>query len=415
MTLDRRARSIAIVFAVLVIVAAGIGAAVWLRPSPESTTSPTAASMAPPAPAVVTITPAPNARDVDPLGSVSVTARGGTLTDVRMLNDQGEPVPGIMTPDDVAWKPGVPLGYGRSYTLTAASRGDDGTPGTQVSTFSTLTPGNQTKVTLTQTSGAALRDGATYGVGTVIVAHFDEPITDQVAAERRLKVTTTPAVRGSWYWVDDQNAHWRPENYYAPGTRIVVDANVYGAELGADLYGQEDTRTAFTIGDSHVSIADDDTKQITVFDNGQVARVIPTSMGMGGTETVAGQTLSFWTQSGTYTVMDKANPVIMDSSTYGLPVNSRLGYKESINYAVRLSNDGIYVHQLDSTVWAQGNTNMSHGCLNVNADNAEWFYDFSQPGDVFEVRNTGGEPLQLSQNGDWSVPWAQWLQGSALA
>ncbi|MGB5112557.1 MAG: Ig-like domain-containing protein [Mycobacterium sp.] len=410
MTLDRRTRSIAIVAAVLV-VAAGVAAAVWLTPSPTSTTSTASVATASPTPASVTITPSPNARDVDPLGAVSVMARGGTLTDVRMINDQGAPVPGIMTPDDVAWKPGVALGYGRSYTVTAASRGDDGTPATQVSTFSTLTPGNQTKVTLTQTSGALLQDGGTYGVGTVIVAHFDESITDQVAAERRLKVTTTPAVRGSWYWVDDQNAHWRPADYYTPGTRIVVDANIYGAQLGAGLYGQEDTRTTFTIGDSHVSIADDNTKQITVFENGRVVRVIPTSMGMGGTETVAGQTLSFWTQSGTYTVMDKANPVIMDSSTYGLPVNSRLGYKESINYAVRLSNDGIYVHQLDSTVWAQGNTNMSHGCLNVNADNAEWFYDFSQPGDVFEVRNTGGEPLQLSQNGDWSVPWAQWLHG----
>lgn len=91
----------------------------------------------------------------------------------------------------------------------------------------------------------------------------------------------------------------------------------------------------------------------------------------------------------------------------------RLGYKEAINYAVRLSNDGIYIHQLDSTVWAQGNTNVSHGCLNVNSGNAQWFYDLSQPGDVVEVRNTGGQPLQVWQNGDWSLPWGKWLAGSA--
>ncbi len=65
----------------------------------------------------------------------------------------------------------------------------------------------------------------------------------------------------------------------------------------------------------------------------------------------------------------------MNTSTYGLPINFRLGYKETINCAVRLSNDGIYVHHLESTVWAHGNTNVSHGCLNVNADNAQWFYD----------------------------------------
>ncbi|MGH3802888.1 MAG: L,D-transpeptidase family protein, partial [Pseudonocardiaceae bacterium] len=59
-------------------------------------------------------------------------------------------------------------------------------------------------------------------------------------------------------------------------------------------------------------------------------------------------------------------------------------------------------------------TNVSHGCLNLGPDNARWFYDFSVPGDIVEVRNTGGEPLEQWQNGDWSVPWDQWLTGSAL-
>ena len=94
--------------------------------------------------------------------------------------------------------------------------------------------------------------------------------------------------------------------------------------------------------------------------------------------------------------MDKANPVIMDSSTFGLPINSRLGYRETIPYATRISTDGIYLHQLNATVWAQGNTDTSHGCLNLNGDNATWFFDFSVPGDIVEVRNTGGPPLQLS-------------------
>jgi len=82
--------------------------------------------------------------------------------------------------------------------------------------------------------------------------------------------------------------------------------------------------------------------------------------------------------------------------------------------ATRISTDGIYLHELEDTVWAQGNTNVSHGCLNLSADNARWFYDFSQPGDVVEVRDTGGAPLEIWQNGDWGVPWQQWLAGSAL-
>jgi lipoprotein-anchoring transpeptidase ErfK/SrfK len=366
------------------------------------------------APARVAITPEPNAKNVEPVAHVMVSAKTGTLTNVQMVNDEGKPVAGVMTPDDTVWKPTVALGYGRTYTLTVASRGPSGVPATNVSSFSTLQPPNQTKVSFTTTSESALQDGGTYGVGTVVVAHFDEQVGDRAAAERQLVVTTNPSVQGSWFWVDDQNVHWRPEHYYAPGTTVTAEAKIYGLPMGNGLFGQEDTRVSFRIGNAHVSVADDATKQVSVFDNGALVRTMPTSMGMGGTQTIGGQTLSFWTPPGVYTVLDKGNPVIMDSSTFGLPKNSRLGYRETINYATRISTDGIYLHELESTVWAQGHTDTSHGCLNLNADNAKWFYDFSQPGDVVEIRNTGGPPVQLSQNGDWTVPWAQWTQGSAL-
>jgi lipoprotein-anchoring transpeptidase ErfK/SrfK len=374
----------------------------------------TAETSASPVPAFVTVTPPPAAQDVSPAARVLVRASAGTLTDVQMVNEDGKAIAGILTPDSEVWKPAVPLGYGRTYTLTIRSRGLTGMPAAQTSTFSTLTPGDQAAVELTTTSGASLVDGATYGVGTVIVARFDEPIEDRAAVERRLVVTTNPRVAGSWYWVDDQTAHWRPQRYYASGTTVTVDANIYGAALGGGVYGEDDRHVSFRIGDAHVSIADDNTKQVSVYDNGKLVRTMPTSMGMGGTETIGGTTLSFWTPPGIYTVMDKANPVIMDSSTFGLPINSRLGYRETIPYATRISMDGIYLHQLNATVWAQGNTDTSHGCLNLNSDNAQWFFNFSVPGDVVEVRNTGGKPLQLSQNGDWTLPWDQWRKGSAL-
>jgi lipoprotein-anchoring transpeptidase ErfK/SrfK len=364
-------------------------------------------------PAALSILPPAGATDVSPSGRVLVTANSGTLDTVQLVNDAGKAVPGVMTPDAKAWKPTTQLGYGRTYTLTIAARGPGGMPSRQTSSFTTLTPSNQTELYLETTAGGLLQDGATYGVGTVVVAKFDEPIDNKANAEGHLVVTTNPPVAGSWNWIDDQTAHWRPQKYYTQGTSITVTADIYGAPLGDGLYGQDNEQVSFRIGDSHVSIADDTTKQVSVFDNGNLVRTMPTSMGMGGTETIGGTTLSFWTPPGIYTVMDKANPVIMDSSTFGLPINSRLGYRETIPYATRISPDGIYLHQLNATVWAQGNTNTSHGCLNLNGDNAKWFYDFSVPGDVVEVRNTGGRPLQLRQNGDWSVPWDQWRKGSA--
>jgi lipoprotein-anchoring transpeptidase ErfK/SrfK len=402
-------------FAVFVVL--GVAGAIQIASLPSCVNGacarPGIAAKAPGA-AQITITPGAGAQNVDPLAHVMVKADAGTLTDVRMVNESGKSVQGVMTPDNSTWKPTVPLGYGRTYTLTATGRGADGAAATQVSSFSTLRPSNQTKITFTTTSEAALRDGGTYGVGTVVVAHFDEQIADRAAAERQLSVTTNPQVQGSWFWVDGQNAHWRPEHYYAPGTTVTAEAKIYGIALGDGLFGQDDSRVSFRIGDAHISIADDATKQVSVFDNGALVRTMPTSMGMGGTENAAGRTISLWTPSGVYTVLDKGNPVVMDSSTFGLPKNSRLGYRETINYATKISTDGIYLHELDATVWAQGHQDTSHGCLNLNADNAKWFYGFSVPGDVVEVRNSGGPPLQLAQNGDWTLSWDQWRQGSAL-
>lgn len=99
-----------------------------------------------------------------------------------------------------------------------------------------------------------------------------------------------------------------------------------------------------------------------------------------------------------YIVLDKANPVVMDFSTYGLPINSRRGYRETPYYATRISTDGVYLHQLESTLWApKGITNVSHGCLNLDVEEARRFSEVSRPGDIVEVRDTGGEPLQVAE------------------
>ena len=413
----RRNMLLAIHLAVLLVMVIAMTGALSCPPrlcAHDADSAPATSSVAPPpVPVALSMNPGPDAQNVDPLAPVTVTATAGSLLTVQMVNDVGKPVEGVTTPDNMVWKPTVPLGYGRTYTVTATGRGTDETTRALVSTFTTLVPGNQTALRLTTTGNQDLLEGGTYGIGTVVVARFDEPIPDRAAAQRALRVTTSPPVEGAWTWVNDATAHWRPQNYYAPGTTVTVAANIYGVPLGEGLYGQADTGVRFRIGDAHISIANDITKQVSVFSNGQLMRTMPTSMGMGGSETIGGRTISFWTQPGTYTVMDKANPVVMDSSTYGLPINSRLGYKETINWATRISTDGIYLHALEDTVWAQGNTNVSHGCLNLSAENARWFYDFSQPGDVVEVRDTGGAPLELWQNGDWSVPWSQWLAGSA--
>ena len=59
----------------------------------------------------------------------------------------------------------MPLGYGRTYTVTATARGADQTTRALVSSFTTLVPGNQTAVRLTTTGNRDLMPGGTYGSG----------------------------------------------------------------------------------------------------------------------------------------------------------------------------------------------------------------------------------------------------------
>lgn len=151
-----------------------------------------------PQPAVVTVSVADGAIDVDPVAPVQVRVAKGTLISLSMVNGVGKLVDGVVAPDRSLWTSAEPLGYGKTYTVTVTSRGATGTTATQTSTFTTVQPRNQTKVYLLTTGGHSLHDEGSYGVGTVVVAHFDEPVADRVAAERHLSVTTSPPVTGSW-------------------------------------------------------------------------------------------------------------------------------------------------------------------------------------------------------------------------
>ncbi|MBP0685732.1 L,D-transpeptidase, partial [Mycobacterium tuberculosis] len=81
----------------------------------------------------------------------------------------------------------------------------------------------------------------------------------------------------------------------------------------------------------------------------------PTSMGKADTPT----------PNGTYVIGEKLASMVMDSSTYGVPVDSPEGYRTPVQYATRMSYSGIFVHAAPWSVWAQGSQNVSHGCLNV--------------------------------------------------
>ena len=419
-TLSCVAGAAAIAF-VLAACSAGNGAATIAAPiavtppSGASTGSPTAH---PPAPAAVITTSVVSTKSVNPAAPLSVSVAGGQLTSVKIVNAAGTVVTGAMNTAGSSWTASEALGYSKTYTLTASAVNPDGKPASTSKTFTTLTPANMTMPYLQILGGAPMTNGATYGVGIVPVVHFDEPITNKAAAMKALLVTTTPHVPGAWYWVDNSNVHFRPQNYWPTGTKVTLTANVYGVEVGTGLYGQSDVSASFTIGRKQLTIANDNAPQINKVNvynaAGTLLRSMNTSMGEHTGETVNGNYINFYTPYGNYTVLDHENPAIMSSASYGLPANAPGGYApEPIYYSTKISTDGIYLHELDTTVWAQNHGyDVSHGCLNLDQANAIWFFDHSIPGDPVVIHGTKGAPqVQLWEGGDWSVPWSTWAAG----
>ena len=85
-----------------------------------------------------------------------------------------------------------------------------------------------------------------------------------------------------------------------------------------------------------------------------------------------------------------------------------------VNYATQMSYSGIYVHGAPWSVWAQGNTNTSHGCINVTEEAAQWFMNNTKRGDIVVVKNTTAGTLPAYDGlGDWNMSWEEWSAGNA--
>ena len=328
---------------------------------------------------------------------VTVSAEDGVLGAVTMTNAAGEQVAGRLSPDGLTWSTTEPLGYNKRYTIDARSVGLGGQTNRQMK-FETHSPANLTMPYLLP------GDGETVGIGQPVAIRFDENIPDRVAAERAIKVTTDPPVEGAFYWLNNREVRWRPKNYWKPGTTVEVKVNTYGVDLGDGLFGQDNVSTRFTIGDAVIATADDDTKVLTVRVNGEIVKTMPISMGKNSTPT----------NNGTYIIGDRFSHLVMDSSTYGVPVNSPNGYRTEVDFATQMSYSGIYVHAAPWSVGSQGYDNVSHGCLNVSTGNAQWFFNNTKRGDIVEVINTVGSTLPGTDGlGDWNIPWEQWRAGNA--
>ena len=107
-------------------------------------------------------------------------------------------------------------------------------PSTVTTTFRTqnLTLAEQTYPTLYPLKGSQV------GVGMPVIVTFDVPVKNRREFEKNLHVTSSPAQEGSWHWYHSREVRFRPKNYWKPGTKVTVAANINGLNAGGGVYGQ---------------------------------------------------------------------------------------------------------------------------------------------------------------------------------
>ena len=354
---------------------------------------------APPASPTLTFSPEASATDVLPTAPVRATVADGWFQKVSLTNAEGKAVAGVLNRDRTEFVVTEPLGYGAVYTWAGSVVGRDGKAGPVTGKFNTIKP------TVVVNGQFQLSDGQTVGVAAPIILQFDAPIADKAAVQKALSVTTTPPVEGSWAWLPDEaegsRVHWRSREYYPAGTTVHVEAKLYGVDFGDDNYGAGDSTLDFSIGRRQVVKADAASHRIQVITDGGVLFDFPCSYGEADLPRNV-------TRSGTHVVTEKYSDFYMS--------NAAAGYSNiHERWAVRISNNGEFIHANPASSGAQGNTNVTNGCINLSTDDAEQYYYTAIYGDPVEVTGTS---IDLSYSDgdiwDWAVDWDTWVSMSAL-
>jgi lipoprotein-anchoring transpeptidase ErfK/SrfK len=346
-------------------------------------------------PAVVTYGAA---ADVAPLDPVSVTVADGTFADVSLVAPDGTAVPGRLDAGRTRWTSAGPLAYATTYTWRGVATGTDGSATPLAGTVTTVTPKREVRGVIN------IGDGRVVGVAAPIAIQFDAHVENRAAVQKALTVTTSVPVEGAWGWLPDEGGgsrvHWRPKQYWPAGTEVTVEARLFGAPYGGGAWGARDVTSTFSVGPAQIVKADVTSHRIVVVRDGRTVADFPASYGL---DTDPARN----TRSGIHVVTEKFENRRM--------VSEQFDYDVQMQWAVRMSNNGEFIHANPNTTSVQGSVNVSHGCVNLSTADAKNYYDMARYGDPVEVSGSG---VALSARDgdiwDWTLSWEQWRRLSAL-
>jgi len=124
-------------------------------------------------------------------------------------------------------------------------------------------------------------------------------------------------VEGAWAWIKHDDGRWgldyRTKDYWPAGTQIHFSAKLYGVQLAPGAYGAADVTSDFTIGRNQVVLADANSHNLVVQQDGFTVASYDASYGSGDLINDPNRV----TRCGTHIVMDKQENTLMSNPAYG--------------------------------------------------------------------------------------------------
>lgn len=355
-----------------------------------------------PTPQAATITAAGLENGSVPFGAPVTLNASARLRALVVKDGDGHEISGSLAKGGTTWVSTALIGPDESWSWTATTSSGATSHGTVASTAATRT------VRATANIGV----DKTVGIAAPVVVNFGAKVTDKANVEKHLRVLMRPAgsqgawkeATGSWAWLPDNapnsTVHFRTKKYWPAHTDVHVILPLAHLDWGGGITGVQDLDWHFTIGRSQVVVADARKHNIVIYRDGAKVATYPASYGLGSDPNRN-------TRTGINIVTDKRQTIEMKSKRYH--------YDEIEHWAVRFNNNGQFIHANPDTVAQQGNTNVSHGCINLSTANAKAYYSTAIYGDPVDVRGTKVKLADTrTELYDWALSWKQWTALSAL-
>lgn len=387
---------VALSIAASVVACSPVNQAGTIRPAQETTAAP--APTTPPAPlATIAVSPESGADFVNPVNEVVAKVSKGTVVSAILSETKsGVVTDGELFVSDTKWVANTPLKFAMSYTLNVTAVDAAGTKTEQTSTFTTVPPSHEANAVLYPNADAQV------GVAQPLQWSFSEPVLNKEAVENAIKVTSSTGQEGAFRWYSDTLLRYRAADYWPANSVVNVDMALFGLDFGNGMIGNFNKNYNVNIGNKVVMEADAAAHSVSVLVNDEVVQSYPATLGDADFPSASG-----------YMVLtgDFQRFATFKASTIGLNPGDPGDYGSvDVEYAVRLSNSGIFIHQAtESAMPYLGVTNLSHGCIGLGPDAASWVFANMGPGDIVHTVGTPNETIAPTDGfGDWNIPFEQY-------